>query len=468
MTLFEGRAGFGEAPTSAMTFASRRISAGVRLMAQGYPQPMADRLRVACVQMNAVAEKADNLETAERLVARGGRGRAELVALPEKWNAFGSVDALRAGAEPLEGGETVEAMAGWARSTGSRSSAARSPRAGTGARSSRTPASCSTPRARSRPSTARSTSSTSRSADTSTASPRRRSPARSRRRATARGWPVGLSICYDLRFPELYRALALDGAQLVTVPARVHARDRQGPLGAPPARPRGREPVLRRRAEPVGHDAGRQGELRALGDRRSLGRRARDRARRGLRDHGRPRPGARSSGSGATCPPSRTGGRRRIPEWISGPSSSTSTSPSRSRGRCSAGRATARRPGGYGLDARGRPVSGGARGGDPRHQAPPRARPRRGGLGALHRGHPARHGRRGARHPRDRARDHARLGALGELRAVRRRAAHPRRAARRTVSDRARLEHEPRPRPSSSATSPSTWTPGFRRARTGR
>jgi predicted amidohydrolase len=31
--------------------------------------------------------------------------------------------------------------------------------------------------------------------------------------------PVGLSICYDLRFPELYRELARRGARLVVVPA---------------------------------------------------------------------------------------------------------------------------------------------------------------------------------------------------------------------------------------------------------
>ena len=30
---------------------------------------------------------------------------------------------------------------------------------------------------------------------------------------------LGLSICYDLRFPELYRALVDDGAQLITIPA---------------------------------------------------------------------------------------------------------------------------------------------------------------------------------------------------------------------------------------------------------
>jgi predicted amidohydrolase len=30
---------------------------------------------------------------------------------------------------------------------------------------------------------------------------------------------IGLSVCYDLRFPELYRALAARGAQLLTVPS---------------------------------------------------------------------------------------------------------------------------------------------------------------------------------------------------------------------------------------------------------
>jgi len=37
--------------------------------------------------------------------------------------------------------------------------------------------------------------------------------------AEIEGWPVGLTICYDLRFPELYRILALEGALVFTVPA---------------------------------------------------------------------------------------------------------------------------------------------------------------------------------------------------------------------------------------------------------
>jgi len=37
--------------------------------------------------------------------------------------------------------------------------------------------------------------------------------------ADVEGWRVGLSICYDVRFPELYRALAADGAHALMVPA---------------------------------------------------------------------------------------------------------------------------------------------------------------------------------------------------------------------------------------------------------
>lgn len=38
-----------------------------------------------------------------------------------------------------------------------------------------------------------------------------------------RGWVFGLSICYDLRFPEQYRALARAGADVLCVPANFSA-----------------------------------------------------------------------------------------------------------------------------------------------------------------------------------------------------------------------------------------------------
>jgi predicted amidohydrolase len=36
---------------------------------------------------------------------------------------------------------------------------------------------------------------------------------------TGDGTKIGLSVCYDVRFPELYRILALNGAEVLTVPA---------------------------------------------------------------------------------------------------------------------------------------------------------------------------------------------------------------------------------------------------------
>src|SRR6185503_421855 len=37
--------------------------------------------------------------------------------------------------------------------------------------------------------------------------------------ADVEGTRLGLTICYDLRFPSLYRALALAGAEVMTIPA---------------------------------------------------------------------------------------------------------------------------------------------------------------------------------------------------------------------------------------------------------
>jgi predicted amidohydrolase len=51
--------------------------------------------------------------------------------------------------------------------------------------------------------------------------------------ARAQGHAIGMSICYDLRFPELYRRLALDGAEIVVVPSAFTAttgRDHWEPL----------------------------------------------------------------------------------------------------------------------------------------------------------------------------------------------------------------------------------------------
>ncbi|MDQ3778060.1 MAG: carbon-nitrogen hydrolase family protein, partial [Actinomycetota bacterium] len=79
---------------------------------------MSRTLRVACVQLTSRAEKAANLEKTERLVARAAATGADIVVLPEKWNAIGDREQLHAAAETLAEGESVEAMAAWARRHG--------------------------------------------------------------------------------------------------------------------------------------------------------------------------------------------------------------------------------------------------------------------------------------------------------------------------------------------------------------
>ena len=67
---------------------------------------------------------------------------------------------------------------------------------------------------------------------------------------TAGELEVGLTICYDLRFPELYRILALARRTDRHVPCAFTAATGRDSLGGPAARPRDREPALRDRRRP--------------------------------------------------------------------------------------------------------------------------------------------------------------------------------------------------------------------------
>jgi predicted amidohydrolase len=74
-------------------------------------------MRAAAIQLNSTHDKARNLATAERLVRAAAGDGAELVVLPEKWSVLGEADVLRAGAEPIDG-PALSAAAGWARELG--------------------------------------------------------------------------------------------------------------------------------------------------------------------------------------------------------------------------------------------------------------------------------------------------------------------------------------------------------------
>ena len=62
---------------------------------------------------------------------------------------------------------------------------------------------------------------------------------------------VGMSICYDLRFPELYRRLAFEGAKLSHRTKLLHFPYWRGALGIAAAGPRDRESDLRHRPGPI-------------------------------------------------------------------------------------------------------------------------------------------------------------------------------------------------------------------------
>ena len=60
-------------------------------------------MRVAAVQLTSTPDKERNLATAAQLIAEAADAGAELVALPELFNCWGSARELREGAEPLDG-----------------------------------------------------------------------------------------------------------------------------------------------------------------------------------------------------------------------------------------------------------------------------------------------------------------------------------------------------------------------------
>ena len=180
---------------------------------------MANRIRLACVQLTSGTDKAANLEAADRLVAQAAATGADVVALPEKWNAIGDPAVLHDAAETIEDGESVQAMATWAKKHGVSLVGGSITERREGRKK---------------------LSNTSLVFDPDgelVASYRKihlfdvevgghvyreseaEEPGDETVVADVEGWPVGLTVCYDVRFPELYRILALQGALLATVPA---------------------------------------------------------------------------------------------------------------------------------------------------------------------------------------------------------------------------------------------------------
>ena len=244
---------------------------------------MADRLRVACVQFSASGSKSENLETRSRSWPRAAATGADLVVLPEKWNGIGSVETILRRRRAARGrARRVGAMARWAKQHGITLVGGSITESREGREKLSNTCVVFDPEGelaavyrKIHMFDVEVGGQVYRESETE-------EPGEETVVCEIEGWRLGLTVCYDLRFPELYRMLAARRRRAHHGPGRVHALHRQGSLGAPPARAGGREPVLRRRRRTSGActTAGKATYGRSL-DRRSLGRRARPGARRG-------------------------------------------------------------------------------------------------------------------------------------------------------------------------------------------
>jgi deaminated glutathione amidase len=176
-------------------------------------------MRVAAVQLTSTADFDRNLERADRLTRAAAADGAQLVVLPEKWSALGTGEALVAGAQPIDGPAIAWAR-GVARELGIELVAGSiSERVGGDRRLRNTSVHVGPDgglRATYRKvhmfdvvvdGTVYHESEHEEPGEELVVS------------ATAGGVELGLSICYDVRFPELYRILAIRGARVFTVPA---------------------------------------------------------------------------------------------------------------------------------------------------------------------------------------------------------------------------------------------------------
>jgi deaminated glutathione amidase len=176
-------------------------------------------LKVAAIQLNSGADRGANLAAADRLTRVAAAEGAELIVLPEKWTAMGTEEQLREAAEPLDG-----PAVGWARETardlgveivagsilelleGQDKLANTSVHVDAGGE-------------------IRAVYRKVHMFDVEVGGRVYRESELEQAgeeivlSQTGGGVGLGLSICYDLRFPELYRILAVKGARIITIPA---------------------------------------------------------------------------------------------------------------------------------------------------------------------------------------------------------------------------------------------------------
>src|SRR3954463_10541900 len=176
-------------------------------------------VRAAAVQLNSTGDRDRNLEAADRLTRAAAAAGAELVVLPEKGAVLPPPEQTAAGAEPLDGPALTWASRA-ARELGIDLVAGSIAERVEGAERGRNTSVHFGPDGE-----ARATYRKIHMFDVHVGGRAYRESEHEEPgdeivlSATAGGVEVGMTVCYDLRFPELYRILAVRGARVLTVPA---------------------------------------------------------------------------------------------------------------------------------------------------------------------------------------------------------------------------------------------------------
>ena len=175
-------------------------------------------MRAAVVQINTTADRDRNLEVAERLVRAASSDGAELVVLPEKWPWLAAGEDQPSGSQPVDG-PAMSAAGSWAAELGISLQAGSFTESGAGGGKPSNTALMFSPEGEVTATYRKihmfdvdvggveyRESSTEAAGDEVVAAPL----------GTAK---LGMTVCYDLRFPELFRALLDLGADIFAVPS---------------------------------------------------------------------------------------------------------------------------------------------------------------------------------------------------------------------------------------------------------
>lgn len=173
-------------------------------------------MRAAAVQLNSTGDKDRNLAAAERLVRAAAADGAELVALPEKWNLLAAGEELLAGAEPLDG-PSLGAARAWAAELGIHLLAGSIAEQG-GEKAWNTSVLIG-PDGEDLAAYRKVHMFDVDAGGVSYRESEHEQPGSEAVTASLGDITAGLTVCYDLRFPELFRILALRGARLITLPS---------------------------------------------------------------------------------------------------------------------------------------------------------------------------------------------------------------------------------------------------------